>query len=154
MRKDDVEVRQDGPAVNVKVRGSLWDVKLPLELGQVSDDGGKTWQTVTTADEFTHDWIEENLPERTVQAFYDMALEGGWEQLQSEAEDIFGDVKVYSDGRSGGWAVVTGLPDVESWDAIAVGRWARFEKIARAIAADMPRAAVDLIHASVYVVET
>jgi hypothetical protein len=39
--------------------------------------------------------------------------------------------KVYSDGRSGGWLVVHGLPDVETWDAIALGRWAKFNKMIR-----------------------
>ena len=37
-------------------------------------------------------------------------------------------VQVYSEGRSGGWLVVSGLDDVESWDAIALGRWARFQR--------------------------
>jgi hypothetical protein len=43
-------------------------------------------------------------------------------------------VQVYSAGRSGGWLVVSGLPDVESWDAIALGRWVKFEEEVRAIA--------------------
>ena len=45
-------------------------------------------------------------------------------------------VKVYSDGRSGGWLVVHGLPDVESWDAIDLGRWAKFEKMIRGLVDD------------------
>lgn len=43
-------------------------------------------------------------------------------------------VQVYSEGRSGGWCVVHGLPEIEEWDAIALGRWARFEKGVKLIA--------------------
>lgn len=43
-------------------------------------------------------------------------------------------VQVYSDGRSGGWLVVHGLPDVETWDAIALGQWAKFNKLIRGLA--------------------
>jgi hypothetical protein len=42
--------------------------------------------------------------------------------------------QVYSEGRSGGWCVVHGLADIESWDAIALGRWARFAKVVKEIA--------------------
>lgn len=43
-------------------------------------------------------------------------------------------VNVYSAGRSGGWLVVDGLPDIDEWDAIALGRWRRFDAAIRAIA--------------------
>lgn len=43
-------------------------------------------------------------------------------------------VQVYSEGRQGGWCVVHGLPDIEEWDAIALGRWARFAKGVKQIA--------------------
>jgi hypothetical protein len=37
-------------------------------------------------------------------------------------------VKVYSKGRSSGWLTVHGLPPVESWDAVDLARWRRFER--------------------------
>ena len=48
-----------------------------------------------------------------------------WEDAEDTARDIFGDksLTVYSEGRSGGWLVVNGLPDIEYWDAIMLGKW-------------------------------
>ena len=67
------------------------------------------------------------LPDDAKEAAWNFACERALEDLQAAAEDIFGDrAKVYSEGRSGGWASVHGLPPVESWDAIDVSRWARF----------------------------
>lgn len=43
-------------------------------------------------------------------------------------------VQVYAAGRSGGWLVVSGLPDVEAWDAIDLARWRRFERLIRDLA--------------------
>ena len=51
-----------------------------------------------------------------------------WEGAKELARELFGNVKVYSAGRSGGWLVVEGLPDVGSWDAITVLAWGRFER--------------------------
>jgi hypothetical protein len=65
----------------------------------------------------------------------DAGRELGWEYLQSDAEGVYDDtpyaVQVWSQGRSGGWAVVHGLPDVDEWDAIMVAKWAKFAKWAR-----------------------
>lgn len=43
-------------------------------------------------------------------------------------------VTVYGLGRQGGHCCVDGLDDIESWDAIALGRWAKFAKAVRFIA--------------------
>lgn len=67
----------------------------------------------------------------------EFAREDGWELAKEAAEEIFpGNVEVYSEGRSGGWLVVSGLPDVEEWNAAAVARWARFAKAVKAILDD------------------
>lgn len=156
MRRTDVEFHSDGfrpsrPAVNVKVRGSYDDVTLPLELGGVSEDGGKTWQAVLTDPLFTHEWIEDNMSEESVFGFFDAACQDAWEMLTEDAKEIFGShVKVYSEGRSGGWAVVDGLPEFDTWDAIMLGKWGKFTRYARAYADDVPRAMVDLIYANVF----
>ena len=39
----------------------------------------------------------------------------------------FGSVRIYSAGRSGGWLEVHGLPALESWDAVDLAYWRRFE---------------------------
>ena len=132
-RKNDVQYHFDGPrgsrpAVNVKVRSYVTDNllrKVAKEYGYDKNDAETfvSWWNAQ-ADDYGS-WVQE---------CYDLACEVGWEDLQNDAEYIFGpDVKVYSEGRSGGWAVVHGygLDNAEDWDAIALSRWARFEKVAR-----------------------
>lgn len=59
------------------------------------------------------------------------ACEDGWSALDCEARSIFGGgVAVAAHGRSGGWAIVSGLPPVETWDAIMVSKWSRFARFA------------------------
>lgn len=43
-------------------------------------------------------------------------------------------VRVRSAGRSGGWLVVDGLPDVDDWDLQDLNRWRRFESLIRELA--------------------
>lgn len=151
-RKSDIEYHSDGyrpsrPAVNVKVHGYWGRVPLPLDLGAC--DG----VPVVTDPAFTHEWVEA-LPESTLQAAWESCCEQAWEMLQSDATELFGkEAKVYSEGRSGGWAVVHGLPDVASWDALMVSKWARFEKYAKAYAADIPRGLLDWVYFNVYTPE-
>ena len=50
-----------------------------------------------------------------------------WETAEDEAEYALGEgLKVYSEGRSGGWLVVHGLPDLDGWDAVMLAKWRRF----------------------------
>jgi hypothetical protein len=160
-RKSDVEFhfkgysRQAYPAVNVKVYGSPLDVTLPLELSRYSDDGGMTWQTSVTDSRFDREWMEDNVSESQWESAWMFALESGWEFLQTLDEDTWparygSTVKVFSEGRSGGWAIVKGIDDFESWDAIALGEWQRFERQAKAIANDIPRAMLELAYVNVF----
>jgi hypothetical protein len=140
MRKADVEMHSDGygrgsvPAVNVKVY--CWDFP-----------SGVDWSNVDAPEGFTADWIVEHLSDEDVEHYFTFACESAWEDLQSDAEYIFGDynVTVESQGRSGGWAVVDGLPDFEEWDAVLLAKWARFAKWARAMADDIPGRMAELI---------
>lgn len=155
MKKDDITTRYENgswvPAVNVKSYAGLRSVPLPLDLGGVSEDGGKTWQAVTTDAGFTHDWIERNVSGSDSSAMWEWACQDGWEQAETAAAEVFGSgVKVYSAGRSGGWLIVEGLDPIESWDAIMVSRWGRFEKQVDAIADDNMRRTVWNIWANVY----
>jgi hypothetical protein len=61
---------------------------------------------------------------------WEIAAESCWEQVQVDAEEIFETdrIKVWSQGRMGGWAVVDGLPDFDSWDAIMLNKWRKFER--------------------------
>jgi len=157
--KEDVEFHSDGfrpsrPAVNVKVYGSISNVPLPLDLGRYSDDGGKTWKESRTDSEFTHEWLEEHLAEDV--ELFNYACENGWNMLQEEAVEIFGKsiygkpITVYSEGRSGGWAIVDGLPEFESWNAVDLMRWRRFEIFAKATADDIPRQIIELAYFNVF----
>jgi hypothetical protein len=61
---------------------------------------------------------------------YECACANFWEQVQEQADYHLGSgYKVYSEGRCSGWLVVHGMPDLESWDAIACAKWWRFEKV-------------------------
>jgi len=71
--------------------------------------------------------------------------------LTEAAREIFGpEARVYSEGRSGGWAVVAPGPsnvcysreDVAAWDAIAVAKWGRFVRVCRETCEDIPYQAV------------
>lgn len=158
--KEDVQFHSEGfgpgrPTVNVKVYDSINEVKLPLALSQSSKDGGKTFETNYSDPEFTVEWIEANLTEQDIEEFWQLALEDGWQILQEEAERIFDDtnIKVYSEGRSGGWAVVEGIKDFEDWDAVDLSKWRAFANYARAVADDSPHRCLDLVYANVFEIE-
>lgn len=138
-RKDDVEFHGLGhghqrvPAVNVKV----YDYADDAMFRRVATDEVHDPERVSA-------WWE-GLDDRERDAIYSdafaFACERGWEDLETEACEIFGPgTKVYSEGRSGGWAYVHGIDadDVDGWDAIALARWARFARIARILADDIP----------------
>ena len=134
MKKSDVETYYDHgtryPAVNVKHH--LWfpDLFNAFEgkgNHEYSDDAG-FWA-----------WMHELYDDDSfgsVDAADEWARATCWEQLQTEAEDIwpYRSVIVYGLGRQGGHACVVNLPPVEDWDAIDVAKWAKFKRCAEQIA--------------------
>src|SRR5262245_23531767 len=115
--KEDIEYHRVGysynsvPAVNVKVYNNL---------SSGMKEWAKDWPDPDPR--FTEEWIEENLSDETVDAIFWQSCELRWEDLEWEAREIWGDnaytdsqgrrryaVNVYSEGRSGGWAVVDGI---------------------------------------------
>jgi peptidoglycan/xylan/chitin deacetylase (PgdA/CDA1 family) len=132
------------PAVNVKVRfpHTFYNGELAATVGEHNDEPGfAAWY---------EQWTETDGPEG--EWTFDAACRDGWEQLETDAQEIFGPhVKVYSEGRSGGWAVVHGYSDdTEGWDAIDVSRWGRFARYARLIADDIPYQMLSLLLFNVY----
>ena len=114
------------PMVNVKLN-------FTFDLADVARTNAETF-----SDPLFPAWLATQDDDDTRSA-YESALEDGWRNLQEEAVTIWGGhVKVYSEGRSGGWCVVEGLYPVESWDALALGKWARFAKYAARVTADVP----------------
>jgi hypothetical protein len=135
--RDDVETHADGfgpirPAVNVKVYGSLESAWAEFVKDEEPDEG------------FTLEWIRENVSDESLDAIFWNTCENEFEYLASYAtsdEDAifpasqYGRVTIEREGRSGGWAVVDGLPDIEEWDAVLLARWRKFERVAKDIAA-------------------
>lgn len=158
-KKEDVQITYHNgvgdrsPMVNVKVYGSVSSVPLPLELDASFPAGRPDLLTTHYSDPgFTHEWIEENVSDDEMSEWFYFACESGFEWLQDEASRIFDNynVTVYSAGRSGGWAVVEGLPEIEEWDAIMLSKWKRFANVAEEVTDDIPRSIVGLIYSNVY----
>lgn len=148
--KEDIEYHSDGfrdskPAVNVKVYDSL-------------SQGFKKWSEYEECDpRFTEEWIEENLSDEALDSTFWWIIEIRWEDLENEAREIWNSrqyppnnkhtINVYSEGRSGGWAIVDGInTDVDSWDAIEFSKWRRFAKFARTTADYIMADVVDSIY--------
>lgn len=137
--RDDVQFHSDGygresnPAVNVKVYTGLRDCWKEFARDELPDP------------RFTLDWIEDNASAEHLDAIFWSACEAEFEYLEgwvtgSEGDSLFPGhrVTLEREGRSGRWAVVHGLPELEEWDAVLLARWRKFERIAKEIAAGIP----------------
>jgi hypothetical protein len=118
MRKQDIRTHSERygkvrPAVNVKVY--------------------KTFRQSELEDHYN---TTEAEAERLAQLVWDCQCEDFWRSWAEDdcwPEEVLGKgIKIYSEGRSGGWLVVEGLPDVETWNAVRVAKWAKFAKAVRA----------------------
>jgi len=99
------------PALDVKVYNSLEDAepgvwnRIRAELPEEVCDG------------FTPEWLSENLSDEEVGQWQNFVIEDELEQAITLAQQLFGDgAGVETDGRSGGWLLLTGLPDVFDWN--------------------------------------
>lgn len=141
--RDDVEQHADRgelrPAVNVKVYGSMANAFAAFARDEQPDP------------RFTMEWIDEQLSDEQLDSYFWTTCEWQWEQLVEDAEEIFGaGTSVVQEGRMGGWAVVESLPDLESWDAIQLGKWRRFERYAKGLADDIPYSMLGNIYANAF----
>ncbi len=146
MRKQDIQTHSNHgrsrPAVNIRV--DLWGAFTSELLESVGgEDFASWWDDLEVTDEQAHmDMID------TYHAF---ATESAFEDAQNDAEYLFGTrVKVYQEGRSGGWLVVENLPDLEEWDAIMVGKWGSFVKGVEAMVEAFPESLADLVYINTY----
>lgn len=136
--RDDVQTHSDGfrdrrPAVNVKVYKDLRDAWDGFAREEQPDA------------RFTLEWIDDTVPDTTLDAVFWNSCAWEFEYLESWATGADGDalfpvdrVQLHPEGRSGGWIAVSGLPDVDEWDAVRIARWRKFERIAREIADGIP----------------
>lgn len=77
--------------------------------------------------------ISEDKAESLLTAIFENSQMNFWDNVPEYAKEIFGNhVKTYSAGRSGGWVIVCGLPEIESWDAIMLAKWRKFENMCKA----------------------
>lgn len=140
MKKSDVELRYDRgtwrPTINVKWHPYMPGIIAKFERSERSaphefDNDAEFW-------EWVHETLDDDAFTDDFDTAYEIARELGWEDaIDLAAEVLPQSTAVWSDGRSGGWLVVDGLPDVESWDAIQLGKWARFVKGVQMILDDL-----------------
>lgn len=133
--RDEVQTRDGLPCVNVKVYASVTRKVLDAVERDTGMPGFADWAQAKLDADAWPEWAWES------------AIENGWECLETDAEQAFQGyaVKLHAEGRSGGWCVVKGLPDIDSWDAIMLGRWRRFEKWARQQADGIPYGMADAL---------
>jgi hypothetical protein len=117
MKKSEVETYGGYPSVNVKVH----------QFGPMIGEIEKRFN------------CSEAQAEKALEYAWESAQESFWEDWREMANEAEGlpyfagySVKIYGEGRSSGHLVVHGLPDVESWDAIILAKWAKFAKEVRA----------------------
>ena len=138
-------------AINIKVRGWIQDVKLPMSQGRFSTDGGKTWTESFTTPGFTLDWIEEHLADRQRDDWFWIACNDAVEMMIEDAKELFPGVKFWQEGRSGGWLVGNFTHgDVEGWDAIMVSKWGMLSKWCHAYRSDFWRSFANLVYHNVF----
>lgn len=110
IKSDDIQYHSDGyrsahVAWNIKVGSDR--VNFPLPLGRFSDDGGKTWKESYTDPRFNREWVEEHLTEDQRNGWWNDTAEWEREALVEFVHEVLGKhVKVWTEGRSGGWLVV------------------------------------------------
>lgn len=111
----DITTRGGLPAVCIKVRHGF-EKLTDAEWAEIREDIDLPKEQCAL---FTREWC---------QAAYDKDSEGYWwneactmefEQAEQDAKALFGDdIECEQDGRSGGWLVVKGLPDLEDWSPV------------------------------------
>lgn len=85
----------------------------------------------------------EAQAEKALGFAFDAACRAFWEYWQDTTGDCENglsdnayfpghDVTVHCEGRSGGWLIVNGLPEIDEWDAILVTCWNKFQKDVKA----------------------
>ena len=125
------------PAVNVKVYAQVTrEIVEEVKREQAWEADGPDLEWVESQLERSPDW-------------FDIACESESEYLREWGREIFAEaghrVKLWHEGGQGGWIVVDGLPGLEEWDAILLGKWRKFERIAREIADGVPAQMVTLL---------
>lgn len=71
---------------------------------------------------------EEKTAKQALEFAFQSACEAFWECVPELAEHYLGErVKVWQEGRQGGWLIIDGLHESSDWDGVMLNRWALFE---------------------------
>ncbi len=115
---------QERPALNVKHYG---DVEYTAE--RIAEHFGCDAATAERAAGWCYESAREQFWEQALDSL-NYAFCGGKEYdgryKPSGLQD--GPYKIWAEGRSGGWLVAEGLPDVSTWDAATLQKWRRFAR--------------------------
>lgn len=136
------------PMINVKVHNPTippLDGETPtLVTGRPSQSGGDTFNSmidehITDPRLLAMDRSElRDLVEKYIEShdwIFQTACESEFEQATTDAQELFANprLKCWLGGRSGGWFIVDGLPDVESWGIDELTAWAELERLCKGL---------------------
>lgn len=113
---EEMDTRYEGgssyPALNIKV---YEDASKSIERMRVDEDA-RQGEDISTAWLM---WLEDELerhPER-YNGWWDDVCASHFDDAKELAVELWGNVNVYSAGRSGGWLYITGMGTKEEWEA-------------------------------------
>lgn len=149
--RDDVERYYDRgteyPSINVKV----WPDNRRIDRAYIAWTIGDDDQADTFL-AWLEEWEEDDANSETAQTAWDWACEDGYEQATDIARKVFDErgIMVFALGRSGGHLCVEGLPDIDDWDAIALGKWRSYATQVEAIRRDTDTRYAVLVLLNIY----
>jgi hypothetical protein len=138
--QDHADMSESHPAVNVKVRS------FELPKGQEWTDLVEEFEldsrlAVLPLDEL-RDLVEAYIEKHSGDYLFGMVCQDRYEDTAERAKlEFFKDyeIETWTEGRSGGWFVVGGLPPVEHWGVKQLTEWNLFSKFCADMVADVPR---------------
>lgn len=142
--RDDVEVHADmsdpHPAVNVKVQNS--DLPKGQEWTDLVDEFELDSRLAALPAGELRDVVDAFLGKDGPGYIFGMVCEDRYEETAERAKlEFFKDYEIdtWTEGRSGGWFVVGGLPPVEHWGVKLLTQWHLFSMFCAGQVADVPR---------------
>jgi hypothetical protein len=123
-KKSEVLTRgNEHPALNVKHYGSV-----EYTTARITQEFGCTPETAKRAAEWCYDSAREEFWEQALDSL-NFAMLGDKEASQYKPCGLKkGPFEIYAEGRSGGWLVATGLPEVATWPAATFQKWRKFAR--------------------------
>lgn len=131
------------PALNVRMHRWIDD----LTEAEWADARGE----VAAGEGFNLAWCQQHLTADEIYGWQMTAAEDESEYFAEWAAEILGyPVTAEHHGRSGGWLILKGMPDLEEWDAITLAKWRKLIRVSRSIVDGIPMQVISLIGLNVY----